>query len=277
MANEERGDCVVVVGGEVYDRMLSLNLKRSMEEGTCSGTFVLSWPGAEQFNVPSMGVPTIMDGAEGAIILDGQLAATIVLDTRISKGTPKQYELTIQFRGKASVLIDSSPQHDTGQENKKKATDIMQKLMDGFGVRLQDQSAGTGDKLIERFIIAEGESVERAARRVPREQSVTFWENPQGDWVVQGQNGGIGGGGQALVLGRNFTQWSVKRDVGPRFAKLAVFGNGIPTDENYGEQNENLFDQNNLQMLNQMRALRAQIDGDHNRQSLRGRGKYEGS
>src|SRR5215831_14944832 len=118
---EHIGSAVVVIGGTRYDRFLSLNLKRSAREGTCSGTVVLSWPGAEAFEATQQAVPAFAAGAEGTILLDGQLAGEVIFDTRISKGTPKHYELTLQFRGPCSSLVDSSPDHESGQENRKNA------------------------------------------------------------------------------------------------------------------------------------------------------------
>ena len=42
------------------------------------------------------------------------------------------------------------------------------------------------------------------------------------------------GEGQDLVLGQNFTQWSVNRDVSQRFSKVTAKGSSVPTDEKYG-------------------------------------------
>src|SRR5215471_17155703 len=112
---EHIGSAVVIIGGQRYDRFLSLTLKRSLREGTCEGTVVLSWPGAEAFAATQQAVPAFAAGADGTILLDGQLAGEVTFHTRIGKGTPKHYELTLEFRGTASAAIDSSPDHDSGQ------------------------------------------------------------------------------------------------------------------------------------------------------------------
>ena len=84
--NEAMGTCVVEVDGTRYDNFLSLSLKRSKEETTCSGTITMSWPGAEVSGGKGMPAKKIVDGAKGKIYLDGQLAATIIFDTRTSQG-----------------------------------------------------------------------------------------------------------------------------------------------------------------------------------------------
>jgi prophage tail gpP-like protein len=273
MANEAMGTAVIMVGGQRFDRFLSLNLKRSRQEAAGSGTIVLSWPGAEQMSNRTMQAPTLVDGADGQLILDGQLACTFRIDTRLSKGTPKSYELTLQFRGIASDAIDSSPDHPTGQENKKTPPEIMKKLLEGCKTQLIDKSGSS--KKIERFIIAEGETIERACRRAAREQSLSFFEDTQGNWILQ-KAGDNDGGGQALKLGRNFTHWATKRDMGPRFPELGMTGNSIPTDERYGKQAESIFSEEFRKVgPEQARKLRALIDGDHDKDSMKNRGAYE--
>jgi len=275
MANEARGSAVIIISGQRYDRVSSLTLKRSMEEGTCSGTIVLSWPGTEQFNAPGMVAGAFVDGADGQIILDGQLAGTITLDTRTSKGSPKAYELTLQFRGQSSGYVDMSPDHDTGQFNKKSPAQIMQELMKGGKGKLIDQSNFT--RPIERFIIAEGESIERACRRAAREMGLTFWENPEGNWVLQSANTPSGAVQGELRLGRNFTNWSVKRDIGPRFGTYGCYGNGIPTDKKYGKACEGLLIPQLVQGTAKGRNLRVGMDGDHDNETLRVRAQMEAS
>ena len=274
MANEAAGNAIVVIGGKRYEQFSSLSLKRSFEEGTCSGSIVLSWPGADQFNAQGMVASDFVDGADGQILLDDQLAATITLDQRTSKGSPKTYELTLTFRGQCSEYIDGSPQHETGQENKKSPAEIMKKLMSGGKGQLIDKSNFT--RPMERFIIAEGESIERACRRCAREFGLTFWENPQGNWVLQGMDQPSGAAQCELRLGKNFTNWSTKRDMGPRFNVFGASGSGIPTDQKYGKVNESLFAQE-FRQINSKRQLRALIDGDHDKDSLTKRSAYESS
>ena len=274
MANEAAGSCVVVLGGKRYNRFSSLTLKRSVEEGTCSGTIVLSWPGADQFNTSGFVASDFVDGADGQIFLDGQLAGTITLDSRSSKGSPKSYELTLQFRGQCSEYVDGSPDHDTGQENKKSPAEIMKTLMKGGKGQLIDQSGFT--RPIERFIIAEGESIERACRRVAREMGLLFWENPEGNWVLQSLKQPAGGTKGELRLGKQFTHWSTKADMGPRFNVYGAAASGIATDTKRGKINESMFSQQ-FRQIKSKRQLRLLIDGDHDPDSLRDRVQFEGN
>jgi len=277
---ESRGSAVVIIEGQRYDKFLSLTLKRSIEEGTCSGTVVLSWPGAEAFNISSAVAPAFSAGAEGEIILDGQTAGKVIFDTRISKGTSKHYELTLQFRGQASELVDSSPDHESGQFNRQKPAQIIRAMMQGFKTQLQEKGGGSAQQA-ERFIIAEGETIERAARRCAREYGLLLYENPEGNWVLASELG-MGGGGR-LEIGRDFTQWSVKADIVPRFTKLGMVGTGIPTDDKYGggqqgteqiwNQAQGMMGGGGGGMANRM--LRVLVDGDHTKQSIEKRGKFE--
>lgn len=272
MANEAAGSCVIEAGGKKFDHFVSFQLKRSKEETTCSGQVVLSWPGAEQFNSSKPPAQELVDGAQGTILLDGQLAAKIVLDTRISKGSPTHFELTIQFRGKASVLVDAVPKHETGQENKKKPPEVMKKLMNGYKPKLIDKTKE--GKVMERFIVAEGESVDRAMRRVAREHSLTFYENEEGDIIVEDANSEKSSG-MTFKLGKNFTDWSVKRDIVPRYDDIELLGNGVPTDEKYAKGNEDLLGRDKRKLKTGDKLLRGHVDGDHDKDSLKKRTKYE--
>jgi|GEM_PF-2288191 len=274
MANEAAGSAIVVIDGQRYERFTALRLKRSREEATCSGTLVLSWPGLDGASTTSLLAPAFVDGADCQIILDGQLAATATLDVRSSKGSPKTYELTLHFRGQMSEHVDSSPRHETGQENRKSAVEIMKKLMEGGKGQLIDKTTGT-PKQMERFIIAEGESIERACRRVAREFGMNFFENPEGNWVLTDMQTQSGAAQADLRLGRQFTNWTTKRDIGPRFKTCGVAASGIPTDKNYGKVCEGLFAQD-FRQIPGAKELRGLVDGDHTKDSLGIRAALEG-
>jgi len=278
---EHMGSAVVIIGGARYDKFLSLTLKRSVEEGCCSGTVVLSWPGADVFNQSSQVAPAFNAGVEGEIHLDGQLAAKVIFDTRISKGTSKHYELTLQFRGQCSQMVDGGPRHESGQFNRSKSGQIIKQMMQGYKPQLMER--GGGMKQIERFIIAEGETVERAARRAARDQDgMLLYENPEGNWVLE--NEFSGGSGGSLEIGRDFTQWSVKADIVPRFSQYGMVGTGIPTDDKYGggkQGTEQIWNQASRMMGGggggMDRMLRVLVDGDHDKGSIEKRGKTEGN
>jgi len=243
--NEQAGSCVVNIGGVAYTNFVSMTLRCSTQDGTCQGTIVLSWPGSEQFDRAQIGntplgpasfyAGAFIDGAQGTIELDGQLAATIIFDKRVSKGSPTHYELSLQFRGKASCAIDSSPQQpETGQMSNMSPANMIQQLVSDKGIGVIDMS-GQAASQIKRFIVAEGETAERAARRISRDQmGVQMFENPQGNWVLLGVNQVLGAGAGSLIVGRNITNWSVTRNLTPRFGKAFAALKSIPTDQKYG-------------------------------------------
>jgi len=268
MANEGAGTAIVEIGGQRYDRFLSLTLTRSKTDATCSGTIVLSWPGAEQFNAQSPPAQEMVDGAKGTMILDGQLAATFRIDSRTSNGTPTSFKLDLSFRGLAASIVDSHSDHESGQENKKSPPDICKKLMEGYEPKLVDKSGYS--RPLERFILDEGESVERAMRRATREFGLNFTENEQGDVVLQ-KKGDDEGTGMPLALGRNFVEWAVKRDISPRMSKVKTKGNAVPTDEKYGKDAEELAGEAIDEYVKYKRLLRILIDSDHDKETLKKR------
>jgi prophage tail gpP-like protein len=272
MANEAAGSCVIAVGGKNFDHFVSFSLKRSKEETACSGQVVMSWPGAETFNAKNPPAQEMVDGADGKIFLDGQLAATIILDTRISRGSPTNFELTLEYRGRTSILVDAMPKHDTGQENKKKVPAILRDLMKGYQPQLEDRTSD-GGKEVTRFIVAEGESVDRAGRRVARDQGYNYYENEQGNLVLEDANTAKGSG-MTFQLGRNFTQWSVRRDISPRNREYGLDAHAVPTDDNYGKPAEGVFGEDRRK-LNQDKTFRGLVDGDHDKESIKKRTKME--
>ena len=273
MAFEERGSCYVAVAGVNYGNLMKLELRRAKDEMTCEGTFTLSWPGAEMGGSSSMPVQALADGAQGTVMLDGQLAGTIIIDSRTSHGTEDSYRIDLKFRGKSSSIVDGVPDHKTGQENKQKPGQIAKKLMEGYEPQLQDESGG-GSQQAERFIVQEGESVERALRRCCREFGLTASENEQGNVVLKKGSSG-GGGGAPLILGRNFYEWSVKRDISPRHSKIKAKGNGIPTDKKYGKDTEELMGEAIDSYVKFKKEMHLLIDGDHDKESLKKRAKQE--
>lgn len=283
IGTEERGSAVVIIGGQAFNHFLSLNLRRSKNELACNGTIVLSWPGAEQFNVTGLAAKQIIDGAEGVIMLDGQHAASIRIDKRISKGTPKSYELTIQFRDINSNLIDAMPISDTGQYNNMPGPELLRKLMEGYGANMNVMSAMT--KNIKRFIVQQGETVERAMRRAARDElGANFFSDHNG--VIQlFDKASVGGTGQHLILGRDFTEWSVKRDMSMRYETYDLDAHGLDTDQKYGKDNHSITANMNAVMamgsaggVGFAKRFMGIVDGDHDKGSAQQRlGKEQGS
>lgn len=271
----EYGTVRIIIGGQSYTRFLSFNLRRSLREQTCSGTVVLAWEGTEQFERSMIVAPAFVAGGHVVIMLDGQLAGTGNIDTRISKGTPKHYELTLQFRGEMANSIDSMPDHESGQENRQMPGQIIQKFMQGMPGGIIDMSGG-GGRQQERFIAANGETIGRIASRVARTAGLNLHENAAGMWVLS-KGGNFGEGtGSAVELGRNIHHWSVKEDMAPRFENMGMAGSAIATDEMYGEEAQSLLGEGIASMANgNGRNGVMNDDGDHDQQSIQGRGKHE--
>jgi prophage tail gpP-like protein len=266
------------IGGVRYSELLKLRVHRDLQTSTGEGTFTMSWPGATVMNrVQETGqlmLPAFMDGASGQIYLDNQLAMTFRIDTRTSNGSPTQYELELHFRGLFSDGVDGSPDHKSGQENQKSPGDISQTLMKGLSAGFMDQS-GASNKL-ERFIIAQGETVERAMRRATREFGLNFVENEAGVVELFGKDQAAGTGGNLWLGDRKITHWSVKRDMGPRASKYQVLGNTLPTDMVFGKAA--MHSAQAVASGFGFQKLRTYFaDSDHDKGSVKDRSGYEGA
>jgi prophage tail gpP-like protein len=246
--------------------------KRDKEEATSSGTITLAWPGAEMFNATAGPMQEVVDGVKGTLILDGQLACTFRVDSRTSHGSETSYRLDISFRGLASSIVDSHADHPSGQENKRTPGQISKKLMEGYEPKLIDKSGES--RQLERFIVQEGEPVERAMRRACREFGLVFSENEEGNVVLQ-KKGTEGGSGQPLVLGRNFYEWSVKRDMSPRYQKVKAKGNSVPTDKKYGKEAEEIGGEATDNAVKFKKQYHLLIDSDHDKDTLKQRAVAE--
>lgn len=272
MAMEMMGTAYVEVGGQRYDNFVALSVRRGKDEMSSSGTITLSWPGAEQFNAQSAPAQEMIDGAKGTVHLDGQKICTFRIDSRTSQGSPLAFTLQLSFRGLTAALVDSQADHPSGQENKKSAPDIVKKLIEGYEPKLIDKSKEKRTQ--ERFIIQESETVERAIRRCAREFGLLARENEDGDLVLE-KKGDDEGTGQPLVLGRNFFEWSVKRDISPRHSKIKVKGASIPTDDKYGKPAEEIVGEAIDDYVKYKRELHIFADSDQDKETLKKRAKQE--
>ena len=274
MSSESMGSCIVEVGGQQFRNFTKLHAERDKENMTCSGTIELSWPGAEMIGASSMPVQEMVDGAKGTLLLDGQLAATFRIDKRTSKGSPTSYALTLNYRGLTAALVDSQADHPSGQENRKKAPDIIKKLIEGYEPQLKDKSGGDS-KQQTRFIIQEGETVERAIRRCGREFGLLATEDEEGNLVLQ-KRGADEGTGQPLTVGRNFTEWTTSRDISPRHSEVKVRGSLIPTDEIYGKAaEEDPHGEAKDSYVQYKRRLTIFADSDQDKETLKKRAVQE--
>jgi prophage tail gpP-like protein len=262
----------VEVDGEEYTEFTSMTLERSKDDMTCSGSLVMSWQGAEGFNSGRPPMEKMTDGAKIVIYLDDQKAATGRIDKRQGKGTPTSYTLTLTFRGLAAALVDSSADHPSGQENKKSPGDVAKKLMDGYEPKLIDKS---GEKrAAPRFVVREGETIERAIRTATREYGLVAYENEDGD-VVLDKRDGDEGKGPDLFLGDSFTEFDVSRNIAPRFSKITAKGSSIATDKKYGKDAEELASVAIDKYVKYKREFHLLTDGDQDHDSLKKRALTE--
>lgn len=258
----------VEVDGVEYDEFTSFTLTRDKDDMTCSGSMVMSWQGAETFNSTHPPAKEMTDGAKIVVYLDDQKAATGRIDKRQGRGTPTSYELTLTFRGLAAALVDSSADHPSGQENKKKPGDIAKKLMDGYEPKLIDKSGES--RTVPRFVVREGESIERAIRTATREYGLVAYENEDGD-VVLDKRDGDEGKGPRLFLGDSFTEFDVSRNIAPRFSKIKGKGSAIATDKKYGKDAEEIASTAIDQYVKYKREFHLLTDGDQDHESLKKR------
>lgn len=262
----------VEVDGEEYTEFTSFTLSRSKDDMTCNGSLVLSWYGAEIFNQGRAPAAKMTDGAKIVVFLDDQKAATGRIDKRQGAGTADSYTLTLTFRGLAASLVDSSADHPSGQENKKSPGDVTKKLMEGYEPKLIDKS---GEKrTAPRFVIREGETIERAIRTATREYGLVAYENEDGD-VVLDKRDGDEGKGPRLFLGDSFTEFNVSRDIAPRFSKIKAKGSAIATDKRYGKDAEELASTAIDEYVKYKRELHLLTDGDQDHDSLKKRALTE--
>lgn len=258
----------VEVDGEEYTEFTSFTLTRDKDDMTCNGSMVLSWQGAEAFNQAKGPANKMTDGAKIVVYLDDQKAATGRIDKRQGAGTPTSYTLTLTFRGLAASLVDSSADHPSGQENKKSPGDITKKLMDGYEPKLIDKS---GEKrTVPRFVVREGETIERAIRTATREYGLVAYENEDGDVVLDKRNGDEGKGPR-LFLGDSFTEFNVSRNIAPRFSKIKGKGSAIATDKTYGKDAEEITSTAIDKYVKYKREYHLLTDGDQDHESLKKR------
>lgn len=262
----------IEVDGENYTDFVTLTLTRSKEDMTCSGSMVVSWPGAEVFNLGHPPMQKMTDGAKIVVWLDDLKAATGRIDKRQGKGDPDSYTLTFTFRGLAAALVDSSADHPSGQENKKSPGDITKKLMEGYESKLIDKSNET--RTSKRFVVREGQTIDRAIRTATREFGLIAYENEDGD-VVLNKRESDEGKGKDLTVGADFTEWSVSRNIAPRYSKITAKGSSIATDEKYGKDAEDVAGKAVDNYVKFKREFHLLTDGDQDHESLKKRAVTE--
>jgi prophage tail gpP-like protein len=266
------------IAGIYYSEVLKLRVHRDVNNATGEGEVTLSWPAS---SVDPLGeglipMPAFMDGVRGGIHLDGQLAMTFRFDSRISHGSPTQYELELHFRGLFADGVDGAPKHETGEELDKTPGQICQKLMEGYDAQFTDLSGET--RKLSRFVLAQGETVERAMRRCTREFSLNFTENEQGVVELHKKDAAETTGG-ALILGDNkITHWSVKRDIGTRASEHNLFGITLPNeDKGIWGKNALLSAMASASGFGFQKIRSYLVDSDQDADSAKERAEFEGT
>lgn len=262
----------IEVDGEDYTGFTTLTLERSKEDMTCSGSMVVSWPGAELFNATHPPMQKMTDGAKIVVWLDDKKAGTGRIDKRQGEGDADSYTLTFTFRGLAASLVDSSADHPSGQENEKAPGDIAKKLMEGYESKLIDKSGET--RKVKRFVVREGQTIDRAIRTATREFGLIAYENVDGDVELHKRDSDEGAG-KDLVVGRDFTKFSVSRNIAPRYSKIKAKGSSIATDGKYGKDAEDLAGVAIDEYVKYKREFHLLTDGDQDHESLKKRAVTE--
>ena len=220
----------ILTAGSTYEPegRLSVSVDRSME--AMAGSFTIKMasdqPGDSFFGFPDLGM-----GGDVTIMLDGKVALTGAIDKRSGHGGPESYEITITGRSKTRNLVDSSPDHKTGQIDKKRPGQIIKEICDTLEIDFADEN--DVNEIIERFIIREGETAERAIRRAGREHGLLPFDDEHGR--LKTAKPGAGGTGAAFVAGENILEWTATQDQSVRHSEVKAKGQALPTDKRYGK------------------------------------------
>jgi len=193
--------------------------------GSFSITMALDHGSAMDFVFPDLGM-----GQDVVIYLDGKVALTGRVDKREGHGDASSYRVTITGRSKTASLVDGSAVHKTGQFDRRKPGEIISEIVKPYGISLRDEKHV--NEILKRFIIRDGETAERAIRRVSREFGLVPFDDEYGNLVIQ--DVGAAGEGVPFVVGNNILSWSASQDMSVRHSEVRVKGQGITDDGSYG-------------------------------------------
>ena len=207
----------ITVAGALVEQWTEVKIKRSRDELTGSLSFNLFYPSMPSAPV----VRSVKSGAEIIAFVGGKVAFTGTIDKRAAKGSGKKpkgdkggdagggsvsssiskdnYTIEITARGKTKGLITSSHQHPTGEMKSATSAQIMQKLVEPFGVSFQDRS-GDSTK-IEKARFLDGATVHREIVRWTVEHNLIVNETKEGE--LQMTKPGKEPRGVDLILGEN--------------------------------------------------------------------------
>jgi len=219
----------IISPSSVYapDGRLEVSVSFSMDDmaGSFSIVQARDMQDAVMYAFPDLGM-----GADVSIMLDGHLAISGQVDRREGAGDAESYRITITGRSKTANLVDASATHKTGQWDKVKPTSVVKDIADPFGISVRIEKPD--EETIKRFILRDGETAERAIRRVAREFGFVPFGDENGDLVIQ--EPGARGTGTAFVLGQNILSWTASMDMKLLHDKVIVKGQGVTDDHNYG-------------------------------------------
>lgn len=209
------------------DGRTAVDVSFSMDD--MAGSFTIE-QGYDTANMTGFAFPDMGMGAEVSIYLDGKLAIRGQVDSREGRGDASSYRITLQGRTRTGNLVDSSATHKTGQWDKVKPSQVVRDIADPFGVEVSVQR--DVQEIVKRFILRDGESAERAIRRISREFGMIPFSDEEGRLVIA--RPGARGVGEPLVLGRNILTWTATMDLKVLHSHVIAKGQAITDDHMYG-------------------------------------------
>jgi prophage tail gpP-like protein len=231
---------VIAVGGSELTTWTEMTLTRKKEDLT--GELSVSIFAGAMPSIPM--VQAIKCGAEITVYIGGQLAFCGTVDKRTGSGTkkgkkgskdsdketkgtskagvsigPNEYTIKVSARGKTKRLIDSSHQHPTTNMLKPTTKEVVEKLIEPWGIQLDWK--GEVIKL-DKVRFRDGARVVDELGRVSLENCYFMYETRDGKLCV---TDGVGGqGGDALILGENILTFSAEQSEDKAKSKIKVKG-----------------------------------------------------
>ena len=233
----------IFVGGEELHGWTEMTLQRAKKNmtGSLSISMFFSY-------VPTSPVAiTATRGKEVTVYIGGHLAFTGKFDKRTGSGTKKggkgssgnppeggmrsvsigaeEYTVRLSARGKTKYLIDSSHQHPTTNMLKPTNKEVVDKLIEPWGIQLDWKA--TNIKL-DKIRLRDGGSVVDELHRVASENSHFMYETRDGKLRVTDDTGRESG--EDLILGENILSFSAEQSEEKAKSKVKV--KGQRTDKN---------------------------------------------
>lgn len=155
---------------------------------------------------------TTNDGTHGSSATDGSTGRSVTIG-------PNEYTVQLKCRGKTKVLIDSSHQHPTTNMLKPKTKQVLEKLIEPWGIELDWNAT---DIELDKVRFRDGARVIDEISRLCRENCYFMWETRDGKLYVTDAVGRTEG--EPLVLGSNILQFSAEQGEDTSKQKLKIKG-----------------------------------------------------